>query len=164
MKRRKFITICALSLANLAIPRLCKAFGFGYEPKEIHIYLKPQILDCMEDGEIIATFPIISGYDGLAESQDGSRDYYKPTPKGKSRIINKEVYGYSRKYKAEMPYAMQFRPGGYYIHAWSWTEPLPATGHGYASHGCISVDLPVARWLFDWTPEGTVVYVWEERN
>lgn len=163
MKRRTFVGLLAFSIFKLAFPRLCMARL--YEPKEIHIYLKPQILDCMENGEIIATFPIISGYDGLAESQDGSRDYYKPTPKGKSRIIDKEVYGYSRKYKAEMPYAMQFRPG-YYIHAWSWNEPLPAPapGYGYSSHGCINVDLPVARWLFDWTPEGTAVYIWEERN
>ncbi|MDD5489595.1 MAG: L,D-transpeptidase [Candidatus Moranbacteria bacterium] len=140
---------------------MCKAFG--YEPKEIHVYLKPQFLDLMENGEIIATYRIISGYDGPATSQDGSRTYYKPTPKETRRIISKTINGYSRKYDAEMPYAMQFKRG-YYIHAWSWSEPLPAPGHGYATHGCISLDLPDAKFLFDWAPVGTIIYFWEERN
>ncbi|PIW93317.1 MAG: hypothetical protein COZ87_02015 [Candidatus Moranbacteria bacterium CG_4_8_14_3_um_filter_43_15] len=157
MKRLVFIFISVLLVLNLAFPGICAA-----QEREIHVYLKPQFLDCMENGEIIATFPIISGYDGLAKTPDGRREMYKPTPKGKSRVQWKHANHVNHEGVA-MPYSMFFR-GRCAIHAWSWDEPLPAPGHGYASHGCISVDLPVAQWLYDWAPKGTTVYVWEERN
>jgi len=144
----------------MAFPRLCFAQP---EDKEIYFWLDKQMGAAYENGQLVRSFRIISGYDGPATSQDGSRIYYKPTPKEKHRIISKTKNGYSRRYNAEMPYAMQFRPG-YFIHAWSRDESLPAPGHPYASHGCISVDFPVAEWLFYWTPIGTPVYIWEERT
>jgi lipoprotein-anchoring transpeptidase ErfK/SrfK len=133
------------------------------DDKEIYFWLDKQMGAAYENGQLVRSFRIISGYDGLASSQDGSRTYYKPTPKETHRIISKTVYGYSKKYNAEMPYAMQFKRG-YYIHAWSWDEPLPAPGHpySYSSHGCISVNLPVAEWLFGWINKNTPIYIWGE--
>jgi len=63
-----------------------------------------------------------------------------------------------------MPYAMGIG-GGYFIHAWSWDEEFPDPSFGYASHGCISVPLRFAQWLFEDFVDGhTKIYIWGERR
>lgn len=131
------------------------------EDKEIYFWLNKQMGAAYENGQLVRSFRIISGCDRPARSQNGSW-HYKPTPKGTYRAINK-VFGYSIKYEADMPYAIQFKPG-HYIHAWAWDEPLPEPGHPFASHGCISLDLDDAKFLFNWAPIGTIIYIWGERK
>ncbi|MDI6778359.1 MAG: L,D-transpeptidase [Patescibacteria group bacterium] len=88
---------------------------------------------------------------------------YKPTPKGKRRIIRK-VRNYVNRDGVPMPYAMFFT-NSCAIHAWSWDEKFPDPVHGYASHGCISVSLRIAKWLYEeFTDKDTILYIWGERR
>lgn len=132
------------------------------EDKEIYFWLDKQMGAAYENGQLIYSFWIISGYDGLSTTFDGRRTMHKPTPKGTFGIRWKHAKHVNHE-GVPMPYSMFFY-GRCAIHAWSWEEPLPAPGHGYASHGCISVNLSVAQWLFNWAPVGTVVYIWGERK
>jgi lipoprotein-anchoring transpeptidase ErfK/SrfK len=155
-------TISAVVFVVL-VPQL----SFGGEDKEIYLDLDAQIGIAYENGRVVPEYPngfqIISGFDGYAMDQATGRVYHKPTPKGARRISSKTVEGYSRTYRAEMPYAMGI--GSHcYIHGWSWSEPLPPPGHPYSSHGCVSVDLPVSKWLYDWAPVGTIVYIQGQRT
>lgn len=159
MRRRMFVGCLALLGLKLALPRTCLAI---LEDKEIYFWLDKQMGAAYENGHLVRYFRILSGFDGIVITPDGKR-VYAPTPKGKHKITNKVIKGYSRTYRTEMPYAMEFKEG-YYIHGWSWNEPLPPPGHRFASRGCINLDLPDAEWLYFWTPKGTPVYIWFKRT
>lgn len=121
--------------------------------KEIWLYLDEQVGIAYENEQVVHRFEIMSGHELKA-----------PTPVGSFIIRSKIVNGYSRKYGAEMPYAMNFT-GSYFLHAWSWSEPLPPREERrwYASHGCVSVNLRDAQWLFNWAPIGTPVIIVGQR-
>lgn len=53
-----------------------------------------------------------------------------------------------------VPWTMYY-DGSYAIHGTYWHSNF---GHPM-SHGCINLPTPDAKWLFDWTPEGTLVII-----
>ncbi len=54
-----------------------------------------------------------------------------------------------------VPWIMVFRTGGYYIHGVYWHNDfgLPV------SHGCVTLPVPSAEELYDWTPTDTPVWI-----
>ncbi|HLI69775.1 MAG TPA: L,D-transpeptidase [Ktedonobacteraceae bacterium] len=85
--------------------------------------------------------------------------FYSPWPKS-------SPYWYP---PTRVQYALEWRWGGYFIHdAWWHTVYGPGTngwhydptyGWEWGSHGCISVPLDVAAWLYNWAPDGTTVWI-----
>jgi lipoprotein-anchoring transpeptidase ErfK/SrfK len=50
---------------------------------------------------------------------------------------------------------MVFRTGGYYVHGVYWHNDF-----GFpVSHGCVTLGVPDAEWLYNWTPAGTPVWI-----
>lgn len=90
----------------------------------------------------------------------GDNDH--PTPAGTWRIYRKHESYRSRKYDAQMDWAMFFHEG-YAIHmayAVTLTSFLRRAGLGYfGSHGCVRLPEDNARTLFSHTPTRTLVQI-----
>ena len=54
-----------------------------------------------------------------------------------------------------VPWVMVFRSGGYYLHGVYWHNDFGSP----VSHGCVTLGVPDAEWLYDWTPVGTPVWI-----
>lgn len=66
-------------------------------------------------------------------------------------------------------YALEWKAGGYYLHD-SWWHTVygagterrhydPVYGWQTGSHGCVSMPLSAARWIYRWAPLGTTVRI-----
>lgn len=136
---------------------------FAQPDKEVYFWLDAQMGAAYENGHLVRSFRIISGYDGVVTTPHG-RQVIKSTPKGNRSVLRKSA-NYVNHAGIPMPYALFFT-GSCAIHAWAWDEPLPDVdlARYYSSSGCISLNLPDAKWLFDWAEVGTPVYIWGERK
>ena len=133
----------------------------------IIVSLSQQHLYAFENGEEVFDTPVLTGQPSL------------PTPIGTYRIFRKvspTVFRspFSRHSRFWYPptrinYAMEFRAGGYYLHD-SWWHTVYGAGTEYrhydprygwqsGSHGCVSMPLDAAQWLYSWAPVGTVVRI-----
>jgi uncharacterized protein YraI len=54
-----------------------------------------------------------------------------------------------------VPWIMIFRRGGFYSHAVYWHEAFGQP----VSHGCLTLPVPFAEWLYEWTPPGTRLWI-----
>lgn len=73
---------------------------------------------------------------------------------------------------APVQYTMEFRDGGFLIHDASWHTTwgpgmndwhYDAGAHEWewGTHGCVTAPLPFIQWLYNWSPLGTTVIVYE---
>jgi lipoprotein-anchoring transpeptidase ErfK/SrfK len=105
---------------------------------------------------VIREFPISTG------------TWRTPTPYGNTQIYYKQEVRVGAKWPHYiMPKWMNFRHGGYGIHAlpsiqygngWFWREALNHIGTR-RSHGCIRLLPADAEFAYEWTPVGTAVWV-----
>lgn len=58
-------------------------------------------------------------------------------------------------------YAMAFKEGGFFLHDATWRSAFgPGTvDDNQGSHGCVSMSLDAAKWLYNWAPVGTPVVI-----
>jgi len=131
---------------KILIPINEEALNFSPVPKRIdsnyerviYFFLDLQYFGAYERGELILWGPISSGK-------------RNSTPKGKFYVQWKSKNYFSKKYKARMPYAVNFFKG-YFFHE----QSLP----GYpASHGCIRLLHEDAKKIFDWIQKGDVIII-----
>jgi len=144
--------------------------------KEVRMYRKTQEGEWLENGYVVATFPISSGKNGYT------------TPAGRYRIMNHIPDAYSSEYSLWMPYWMglsneKYGFRGYGTHALPYWKVNPARYEegkvypggrlysqgrlyeGYShlgrpvSHGCVRWGINEARVLYSWAPDGTPVTV-----
>jgi len=136
---------------------------FAQSDKEIYFWLDEQMGAAYENGQLVRSFRIISGYDGVVTTPYG-RQVFKPTPKDTRNVLWKSARHVNHA-GIPMPFSLFFT-GSCAIHAWAWDEPLPDKdlAEYYSSSGCISLNLPDAAWLFEWAPRGTIIYIWGERK
>jgi lipoprotein-anchoring transpeptidase ErfK/SrfK len=111
-----------------------------------------QVGAAYEEGKKLCEFPIITGDDET------------PTPPGIYVITVKDADYYSRKYDTPMSYSLFFDyKGKRAIH--EGEVPEPDLKKNFATHGCIHVEQPYMKWLFDWAEQGkTVVMIYAERE
>jgi hypothetical protein len=150
-----FCIIAALAANLLAGP----AFGadiFRRHEKIIWIDQERQYGAAYGHGKKLTEFPIMTGDDET------------PTPPGTYVINKKKVYHYSRKYQTPMPYSLFFDYQGRAIHE-GWVADTEEMSE-WASHGCIHVEQPYMKWLFNWAEAGKTVVVvrgwrvWEDKQ
>jgi hypothetical protein len=114
--------------------------------KIIWIDQEKQVGAAYGQGKKLLAFPIISGDDET------------PTPPGTYVIKVKDANYYSRTYDTPMPYSLFFDyRGKRAIH--EGEVPEPERKKGYATHGCIHVEEPYMKWLYDWAEAGKTVVV-----
>jgi hypothetical protein len=125
--------------------------------KVIWIDQEQQVGGAYGHGRKLLEFSIISGDDET------------PTPPGIYPIKRKVANYYSRKYKVPMPYSLFFDLKGMRaIH--EGDVPPPEEKGDWATHGCIHVEEPYMKWLYNWAEQGQTVVVikgrrvWEEKK
>ncbi len=119
--------------------------------KEIRVYIEPQTLVALENGEQVYSFDIVSGQPG------------KETTLGTFNVSRKHEKYTSKTYGSEMPYTMFFTEDGKAIHG-THMSVLRSYLHAYltesvGSMGCIGLTDDNARALFEWAPIGTPVII-----
>jgi lipoprotein-anchoring transpeptidase ErfK/SrfK len=132
-----------------------KALAGQLRLRRIMVSLGEQMLEAYEDGRLIHRFPCMTG----------AEDH--PTEPGIFRIFTKNQVHRSRKYDAQMNYAMFFSRDGKAIH--QYHGPLGLTvvramkrnvSDWFGSHGCVRLDEDHARKMFEWAPIDTVVQIY----
>lgn len=135
--------------------------------KVIIVSLSQQHLYAYQNGEEVFDTAVITGQPAL------------PTPLGTYHIFKKlsptifhSSYPRSSRYwypPTHISYALEFRAPGYFLHD-SWWHSVygpgnnsehydPQYGWQEGSHGCVSMALDAARWLYSWAPIGTTVRI-----
>lgn len=120
--------------------------------KFIEVDLKRQQLFAWENGRLAYTFLISSGIKRF------------PSPTGDFAVIKKIPkmnyvwnYGPNSPYNYNLPnvpWNLNFKPR-FYIHDAYWHNNFGIP----MSHGCINVNLPNSKWIYDWADAGTPVHV-----
>lgn len=129
--------------------------------KYIEIDISQQAMYLFENNNLIARHRISSGL-------------YKPTPRGEFNLINKATNAYSDIYNVYMPFWMAFyyekETNSYYgIHELPYwvsgdgqkiQRPREFIGSPHTG-GCVSLDIGIAKQVFDWSEEGLPVYIYD---
>jgi len=133
-----------------------EATSYGIVPitkeKYIDVSLSGQVLTCFDGGKAQFVTLISSGIERY------------PTPTGTFAIYSKTLstrmrheYGPGNPDNYDLPdvpYAMFFS-GPYSIHGTYWHNNFGNP----MSHGCVNAPTSAAEWIYNWAPEGTMVYV-----
>jgi lipoprotein-anchoring transpeptidase ErfK/SrfK len=137
----------------------------GSQGKLIVIDLAGEWLHAYNNGQEVFNTPVLTGRPEL------------PTPTGVFHIFIKlspttfysswpvgSPYYYA---PTHINYAMEFLEGGYFLHDATWHSVFgpgtnlyhydPQFGWQYGSHGCVTMPLSAAAWLYSWAPTGTEV-------
>jgi lipoprotein-anchoring transpeptidase ErfK/SrfK len=135
--------------------------------KVIIVNLTQQYLYAYQNGQEVFYTPVLTGQAAL------------PTPVGTYHVFKKLspttfISPFPRRSPYWYPpthinYALQFREPGYFLHD-SWWHTVygagtngrhydPQYGWQQGSHGCVSMPLDAARWLYYWAPLGTTVRI-----
>jgi lipoprotein-anchoring transpeptidase ErfK/SrfK len=121
---------------------------FDYYEKVIWINQHKEFLEAYENGVKIFEFPVITGDDETT------------TNPGIYPVKLKDADYYSKKFDTPMPYSIFFdlkeRKA---IHGGA--VPPPVQRVKWATHGCVHVEMPYIKQLFDWADVGKTVVVVE---
>lgn len=121
------------------------------EPNRLEIDLYRQLMFLVEDHEVVAVFPIVSGrgdtYQTLGRASGGSH-----TPVGDFTIL-RHIDGWRHAALGRI-YRPWYFIGGYAIHGGRVAHPQPA------SHGCVRVPMYDMDWLEGHLELGMPVHVW----
>ena len=108
--------------------------------KTIYVFLEKQYFGAYENGLLIFWGPISSG------------TKEKATPKGNFKVIWKSRFYRSKKYDADMLFAINFSNNGFFLHR----QSLPGRP---ASHGCIRLLEEDAKKIFNWIAKNDSIIV-----
>ncbi len=144
---RKYFYLLAIILFISALPLPAGAINvFERYDKVIWIDQPRQIGAAYERGRKLFSFPIMTGDDET------------PTPPGAYVVRVKDPNYYSKHYQQPMPYSIFFDyKAKRAIH--EGEVPDPSEMADWATHGCIHVEEPYIRRLFDWAEIGKTVVV-----
>ena len=120
--------------------------------KKIVINLSEQRLRAYKNNKLIREVVVSTGIRGGWTTPTGKFHISKKLP---SRYM-KSLPGESNQYNLPgVPYNMYFTNAGAAIHCQYWHDKL---GTRY-SHGCVNANCEDARWLYEWTPMDTKVFI-----
>jgi lipoprotein-anchoring transpeptidase ErfK/SrfK len=147
---KKYILLFSIALlANLLLSPTLTADIFQKYEKVIWIDQLKQVgtaYEAYEKWKKVREFPVLTGDDETT------------TDPGIYVVRVKQEDYYSRKYQTPMPYSIFFDyTARAAIH--EGEVPPPRQRIGLASHGCVHVEQPHIKWLYDWTETGRTLVV-----
>jgi lipoprotein-anchoring transpeptidase ErfK/SrfK len=144
---KKYILLLSVALlTNILLSPTLAADIFQEYEKVIWIDQLKQKGSAHERGKKIKEFPVLTG------------DAETTTEPGIYLVQVKQEDYYSRKYQTPMPYSIFFNyTSRAAIHGGE--VPPPPTRIRVATHGCIHVEEPDIKWLYDWTEAGRTLVV-----
>ena len=114
-------------------------------------------LTVIQDGDVVRTIPVTMGMDGY-ETLSGTKVIMTQE---RTRIMDNATAGVSEDdpdhYRVEVDYAMRLTWHGEFLHASPWAAG--AWGNSRISHGCTSMSMENAAWLFGITHIGDPVEI-----
>jgi len=136
---KKYILLFSVALlTNILLSPTLAADIFQEYEKVIWINQLKQVGSAYERGKKVLEFPVLTGDDETT------------TEPGIYLVRVKEEDYYSRKYQTPMPYSIFFNYNERQaIH--EGQVPPPQKKIGLATHGCVHVEQPYIKWLYDWT-------------
>ncbi len=144
---KKYILL--FSVVLLTVILLSPTFAadiFQEYDKVIWIDQLKQVGIAYERGKKVKEFPVLTG------------DAETTTDPGIYLVQVKEEDYYSKKYQTPMPYSIFFNYSSRAaIHGGE--VPSPSRKRFLATHGCIHVEEPYIKWLYDWTEPGRTLVV-----
>ena len=146
-RMKKYIVLFSVVLLTnfLLSPTFAADSSQEYE-KVIWIDQLKQMGTAYERGKKVKEFPVLTG------------DAETTTDPGIYVVQVKEEDYYSRKYQTPMPYSIFFNYAAKAaIHGGE--VPPPPKRIRFATHGCIHVEQPYIKWLYDWTEPGRTLVV-----
>lgn len=135
--------------------------------KEIVVSLSHQWLYAYQNGKEVFNSAVITGRPALPTptgtyhvfAKYSPTTFYSPWPVG-------SPYYYV---PTHINYALEWLAGGYFLHDSYWHTVYgpgmngwhydPVYGWQWGSHGCVSMPLNAAAWLYNWAPIGTTVQI-----
>lgn len=138
-RMKKYILLFSVALlTNILLSPTLAADIFQEYEKVIWINQLKQVGSAYEMGKKVLEFPVLTGDDETT------------TEPGIYLVRVKEEDYYSRKYQTPMPYSIFFNYNERQaIH--EGQVPPPQKKIGLATHGCVHVEQPYIKWLYDWT-------------
>lgn len=135
--------------------------------KVIVVSLAQQWLYAYQDGVQVFNAAVMTGRPGLETPTGTFHVFAKLSP---TTFYSPWPYGSPNWYPPTyINYALEFLSGGYFLHdSWWHTVYGPGTngwhydptyGWQWGSHGCVSMALNTAAWLYSWAPIGTTVQI-----
>jgi lipoprotein-anchoring transpeptidase ErfK/SrfK len=160
------IVACLLVLCPLKIIK-ANTVGTTEARKLIEVNITQQELYAYENGQVVFSTLIQSGRGSL------------PTPRGVFHVFAKlSPTTFTSPWPEGSPnwypptsinYALEFKAGGFFLHDATWHSVFgpgtngwhydPGFGWQDGSHGCVSMPLTSAAWLYSWAPIGTPVNI-----
>ncbi len=156
-----------LALAFATTPFSAENAHASTAGKIIVVSLSQGQLSAYDNGDLVYTSLIVSGRPGLETPTGTYHVFAKLSPTiFRSPWPPSSPYYYAPTY---INFALEFKAGGYFLHdSWWHTAYGPGTngwhldpvyGWQYGSHGCVSMPLSAARWLYNWAPIGATVQI-----
>lgn len=145
MKKFLYPLIMGILLHLAVLPAAAGDVFQRYE-KVIWINQHLQMGAAYEDGKELFEFPVLSGDDETT------------TDPGTYTVKRKDAYYYSKQFDTPMPFSIFFDLRGMKaIH--EGAVPPPPAREEYATHGCVHVEEPYMRRLFNWAQVGSTAVV-----
>jgi lipoprotein-anchoring transpeptidase ErfK/SrfK len=144
---KNYIWLFSISLLTniLLSSTLAANISQEYE-KVIYIDQLKQVGAAYENGKKVMDFPVLTGDDETT------------TDPGIYLVRVKDEDYYSRKYQTPMPYSIFFNyTTRTAIHGGE--VPPPKNKIGLATHGCVHVEEPYIKKLYDWTEAGRTLWL-----
>jgi len=144
---KKYILLFSIALLTTILLSPTRAADIFQEyEKVIWIDQLKQNGSAHERGKKIKEFPVLTG------------DAETTTEPGIYLVQVKQEDYYSKKYQTPMPYSIFFNyTSKAAIHGGE--VPPPPRKRTVATHGCIHVEQPYIKWLYDWTEPGRTLVV-----
>lgn len=139
---KKILIVADLEKASQFLPVPKFIAEAEKDARTIYVFLNEQYFGAYEYGKLSFWGPISSGKKG------------RHTPSGKFKALWKAKSYHSKKYDADMPFAVNISPDGYFFHE----QALPGQP---ASHGCIRLLREDARAIFTWIEKDDPVIIVE---
>lgn len=135
--------------------------------KVIVVSISQQRLYAYQNGRVVFSALVLTGRNALPTPYGTYHVFKKLSPTiFRSPFPRRSSYWYPPTY---ISYALEFHAGGYFLHdSWWHTVYGPGTNNYHydprygwqgGSHGCVSMPLYAARWLYHWAPLGTTVRI-----
>jgi len=130
-----------LLITNILVAAALAANPLLMYEKVIWIDQLKQVGAAYEGGKKLVDFPVLTGDDETT------------TEPGLYLVRVKKASYYSRRYQTPMPFSIFFNyDGKKAIH--EGEVPPPREKIGLATHGCVHVQRPLIKWLYNWTETG----------
>lgn len=135
--------------------------------KSIDVNLTQQRLVAYQDGHQMYSTLVMTGRPGLQTpigtyhvfARLSPTTFYSPWPQGSPNWYP----------PTHINYALEWKAGGYFLHDSWWHSRYgpgtngwhydPTYGWQFGSHGCVSMPVAAAAWLYNWAPIGTTVTI-----